>query len=492
MIRQVLAAFRSVSIFHRPPAISEDAKVEIEKSFDEIIESFPEGHKRITALPKTGWKIEVIQKRMEKLSRYEIDKKSDGKFSGKNFDVSSDVVSICEEGSGRFLFCNLLFFFLHASSIQIDNEVISMCLRLLGGKGKCRGVTTMSVLESHCLIVLAYKRFMLHFKGVTEPELVLADTAHPSFFKACEMMDVRPIVVKTDPQTKELNSASVKQKISASTILVVCSAPNSLNGVIDPVEDIARVCTNQGVFLHVDATMGGFILPFLEQAGVSDITPKFDFRVEGVSSMSLDLGTYGGAPANISAVIYADERVQKSMYWGTSAWSGYLYVCPTFLGSKCCNFIAAAWGAMLRTGTKGYTENAKLVVEGTKNFLEKFASIGDLKIIGNPKVGLVAFKSATESLNIFHLGCFLEKNGWNLEPALGSHALQLLIHKNNAHKLKELIQLIKRGCEEIKKGQHTNLQGRWVASCKLAVSWKKNPALAEELAREYSHKFYTC
>jgi sphinganine-1-phosphate aldolase len=491
MINQVLSAFRSTALFSKPPALTEDSKTQLQKAVDEIVQGFPEGHKRITALPKTGWKYEVVMKRLEKLAKFETDKKADGKYSTRNFDVNSDVVAACEEGSSRFLFCNLLFFFLHASSIQIDNEVISMCLRMLGGKGKCTGVTTMGNLENHLLVVVAYKRFMRYYRGVTEPEIVLADSAHPSFFKACEMMDVKPVIIKTDPKTMTIDPAKVKSKLNSNTILVVCSAPNSYTGMMDPIEDLADICNNQGVYLHVDASLGGFILPFLEQSGTNEITSPVHFGVEGISSISLDLSTYGGAPTNIGAIIYRDQRVQKSMYWGTSAWSGYLYVCPTFLGSKCCNFIAAGWSALMRQGLKGFTENAKLILDSTKSFVEKASSSGAIKIIGEPKLGLVTFKPSSEAFDWVQLGSYLEKNGWNLEPQMGLGALQVLIHKNNAHKLKELVQLIKKGADELSKAQKKEVNGRWIALAELAHTRQKNPGLADEMAREFNHKFYT-
>lgn len=491
IIRQVLAAFRSVAIFSRPPSVPEETKALVQKSFEGIVNAFPEGHKRITALPKTGWKTEIVMRRLEKLSKFESDKKSEGKLCARNFDVQSDVVSACEEGSSRFLFCNLLFFFLHASSIQLDNEIISMCLRFLGGKGKCKGVTTVGILESHCLVVVAYKRFMKYNKGVTEPEIVLADTAHPSFFKACEMMDVKPVVVKTDLETRELDPEKVKAKLNSNTILVICSAPNSINGIMDPVESLASVCHRAGVYLHVDATVGGFILPFMQQAGITDITTPVHFGVEGISSVSLDLSTHGGAPANIGAIIYADERVQKAMYWGTAAWSGYLYVCPSFLGSKCCNFIAAGWAALVKQGSKQYADNAKLIVEATKTFVQKASGSSTVEVLGKPQLGLVAFKPVSSAVGWAHLGSFLEKNGWYLEPLITEQALQLLVHKNNVHKMKELVQLIKKGVEEINKGLHKELSGRWIALSGLHEAHKKSTVLAEEVAREFNHKFYT-
>ena len=61
------------------------------------------------------------------------------------------------------------------------------------------------------------------------------------------------------------------------TIMVVGSAPTYPQGVIDPIADIAALALDRGILCHVDACIGGFILPFLERLG-RDV-PPFDFRV---------------------------------------------------------------------------------------------------------------------------------------------------------------------------------------------------------------------
>lgn len=49
-----------------------------------------------------------------------------------------------------------------------------------------------------------------------------------------------------------------------------------------------------GIPLHVDATLGGFILSIMERC---DFTVKsYDFRVPGVTSISCDIQKYGFAP----------------------------------------------------------------------------------------------------------------------------------------------------------------------------------------------------
>lgn len=78
-----------------------------------------------------------------------------------------------------------------------------------------------------------------------------------------------------------LHGSSVARHITRNTILVVASAPGFPHGVVDDVKGIAAAAAKRGVPCHVDACLGGFILPFVEQLGYD--VPTFDFRVPGMA-----------------------------------------------------------------------------------------------------------------------------------------------------------------------------------------------------------------
>jgi len=84
---------------------------------------------------------------------------------------------------------------------------------------------------------------------------------------------------------------AMRDAINEHTILLVGSAPCFPYGVIDPIEEIAALSAERGLLCHVDACLGGFMLPFVERLGYP--VPPLDFRVEGVTSMSADLHKYG-------------------------------------------------------------------------------------------------------------------------------------------------------------------------------------------------------
>lgn len=66
--------------------------------------------------------------------------------------------------------------------------------------------------------------------------------------------------------------------------------------------EIAEAAVDKGIPVHVDACIGGFILPFMERLGES--LEPFDFRVEGVTSLSMDNHKYGYAPKGSSVLLF--------------------------------------------------------------------------------------------------------------------------------------------------------------------------------------------
>ena len=83
--------------------------------------------------------------------------------------------------------------------------------------------------------------------------------------------------------------------------------------MIDPIADIAALALERGILCHVDACMGGFLLPFLAELGRLD--EPFDFRVPGVTSMSADVHKYGYASKGVSVILYrTHELARKQLF----------------------------------------------------------------------------------------------------------------------------------------------------------------------------------
>jgi sphinganine-1-phosphate aldolase len=86
------------------------------------------------------------------------------------------------------------------------------------------------------------------------------------------------------------------------------------------------------------------MLPWLEKIGVN--IPLYDFRVEGVTSISADVHKYGYSSKGASVILYKNDEIRSYQYFAYATWPGGLFGSPSMSGSRPGGMIAAAWTAM--------------------------------------------------------------------------------------------------------------------------------------------------
>ena len=91
--------------------------------------------------------------------------------------------------------------------------------------------------------------------------IVVPITVHPAFDKAADAMDFE-ILRAPLRDDKRVDTAEMKKLINDRTIALVGSAPCFPHGVVDPIDELSAIALEAGVWLHVDACVGGWIAPF--------------------------------------------------------------------------------------------------------------------------------------------------------------------------------------------------------------------------------------
>ncbi len=190
---------------------------------------------------------------------------------------------------------------------KFETEVVGMTAALLGGDAAVCGNMTAGGTDSILAAVKAARDWgRAHNPRNTAPEMVLPATAHPAFDKAGHYFGVKPVHVPVAADFRA-DVAAMASAINERTILVVGSAPSYPHGVVDPIPALAQVAQERGLLCHVDACVGGFVLPFARKLGYP--VPPFDFSVPGVTSISADLHKYGYAAKGASVILYRDAGV---------------------------------------------------------------------------------------------------------------------------------------------------------------------------------------
>ncbi len=347
-----------------------------------------------------------------------------GRAWGLVYGVPEDVERIAKRAYMSFLSENGLDPTIFPSIMQMENEVVAICLGHLGAPEGAVGNFTTGGTESCMMAVKAARDRARKLKGITEPELILPVTAHAAFHKACEYFGVKKVLVPVDPATFVADVDAMEAAITPNTIQLVGSAVSYAHGVIDPIEELGQLALKHDILLHVDGCIGAFLLPLWAELGAD--VPPFDFSVPGVTSMSMDLHKYGFCPKPSSVVLYRDKELRKHQIFSCADWTGYTVVNPTFLSSRSGGPVAASWAVLHYIGREGYLDFARGMLDGTQRVVAGIEAIEGLRVVGTPQTNLVCV--ASDSKPIFRIADAMNDRGWYVQPQLGFHGSPANIH----------------------------------------------------------------
>lgn len=290
------------------------------------------------------------------------------------------------------------------SLLRMENEVVGTAARLLhGGAGQITSGGT----ESCMLAVLAARKAR---PDIDRPSIVFPVTAHAAFHKAAYYFGIRPVAVPVG-EDFTADPEAIRAAIDDTTVLVVASAPSYAHGVIDPIADIALAAAERGVRCHVDACIGGWVLPYFARLGVD--VPLFDFRVPGVTSISVDLHKYAYCPKGTSVLLHRDAELRRSQYFASAAWPGYTMLNSTMQSTRSGGPVAAAWAVVRHVGDDGYLELASKTLTAVRRLRQGITQAG-LTVLGDPVSTLLAV--TTPEVDLFSLADRMRDRGWYVQP----------------------------------------------------------------------------
>ena len=310
------------------------------------------------------------------------------------------------------------------SVAALERDVLRFARGILGAGPDAAGTVTSGGTES-CLLAVKTARDLWRAAqpdtagGTGTPRLVAPVTTPAAFRKAAELFGLHFDGVPVSPVSGTLDAAAIAERIGPDVALVVVSAPSYPFAAMDPIAEIAAACARAGVSCHVDACIGGWILPFWP----ADL-PAWDLSVPGVTSLSADLHKYGYAPKGVSVLLHSTRDRHRAQYFATTDWPGYPVVNPTLLGSKSAGALAAAWAIIRALGADGFTRLAGQAARATTTLIDAVAGIDGLRVVGDPAGPLFAV-AADESLpadrrvDPHHWADRVRASGWVLQQQPG-------------------------------------------------------------------------
>jgi len=254
--------------------------------------------------------------------------------------------------------------------------------------------------------------------------MVIPSTAHAAFHKAAHYFGVELVSVDVDPQTMRAvpdAMAAAMDEHAGRLVLVAVSTPSYAHGVVDPVEPIAAAAAARGVRCHVDACIGGWVLPW------ADHPKPWDFAVPGVTSLSADLHKYAYTPKGVSLLLHRDARLRRPQFFASADWPGYTMLNATMQSKRSGGPLAAEWAVVSHIGADGYRALVATTLEATRALADAVRATGHLRLAAEPDASLLAV-ACDDTLDVFTLSDEMGERGWFVQPQMAFRGLPATLH----------------------------------------------------------------
>lgn len=434
-------------------------------------------------LPKKGTPKSELFAKMDEARGTDTNWKA-ARLFGFVYRTDDDVHEVGKEAYAKFITENGLSPFAFPSLLKFETDVVSMTAKMLHGGEDAVGNLTSGGSESLLMAVKAAREWSRATKPeIKEPEMVVVNTVHPGWDKAAHYLGLKIVHV---PVAADFRSdvAAMRAACTANTVMLVCSAPTYPHGVVDRIDELGKLAQEKNLWLHVDACLGGFVLPFAEKLGY-DI-PLWDFRVPGVTSISADVHKYGYAPKGASTILYRNDTYRLYQYFAYAEWAGGVYGTPTMLGARPGGAYAGAWAVMNYLGEEGYLRLVRKMMDATKKFQAAVKAIPELKIIGDPHASIFAIGS--DVINIYALGDAMKKRNWHMEGQQFPPALHVTMSPGHADVIDEVIKDLNEAMVEARGAGEAALSES--AAMYGMMSSLPDRSMAKELALQYLNGIY--
>jgi glutamate/tyrosine decarboxylase-like PLP-dependent enzyme len=354
------------------------------------------------ALPEIGEKWDELRRQLTERQLHPI-----RAHWGRAFRGPPEVQDVGRIVYEMFLADNGIFSLRAPYLMDIEQDVLAMCASLLNPETQTCGNFTSGGSESIFSALHAMRSWAKARRPEIQlPEVIAPYSTHPSVSKGCHYLGIRLVRTALGGDYRA-DVHAMQREINSNTIGVVASAPCWPFGLFDPIEDIALLASQHGLWMHVDACVGGYLAPFVEQLGVD--LPAWDFRVSGVMSISADLHKYGYCPKPASTIFWRSSELQEFHFVHPTDWPGGQYSTTGFVGSRSAGPIFAAWVILKYLGRSGYRQLARQLLKDKEELCEGIRAIEGLEVFKNDLFP-VAFGSRIADLQVIAQG--LTDLGW--------------------------------------------------------------------------------
>jgi sphinganine-1-phosphate aldolase len=406
-----------------------DTPEEIQRLIEEFY-PYRERFETVRQLPQAGRGRDDVLAELRWMAGREDEQGYAGRMSGSLYHGDPQHYAFLVEAFGLFAHANVLQRDVYPSATKFEAEIVAMAASMLHGEAAddvC-GVLTAGGSESLITQMLTYRDAARAERGVTRPNVIAPVTAHCALEKGAHYFGIE-LVHAPVGEDFGVDVDWVAEHVTADTIALVGSAGNYPHGLIDDIPALGRIALEHGIGLHIDGCLGGFLLPWGERLGYD--VPGFDFRVPGVTSLSVDPHKYGYGLKGTGVLLYARKDLRRYQYFTAPDWPGGMYISPGMAGSRSGGLIASTWAAMVTLGEAGYLDIARQVFSTAARLREAIAAIDGLKVIGRPLFNVAFTTDDPATVDPFHVNDLLISRGWRLNGVQSPPGMHFCVTRPN-------------------------------------------------------------
>jgi len=314
---------------------------------------------------------------------------------------------------------------------RLEKEVVEDLGALLSNP-KAVGAIVSGGTEANLLALWAARNY------TKKREVIVPASCHVSFYKAADLLGLKVIKapLKSD-YTVDVDF--VKRNITSKTAAIVGVAGTTALGAVDPIEELSELALEKGVYLHVDAAFGGMVLPFLKELGYE--VPEFDFKLEGVCSITVDPHKMGLAPIPAGGILFRDDELVEPITFETPYLAGGGVRSFTITGTRPGGPIAAVWVLLRVLGRRGYREIVRRCMRLTEMLVRGVEREEGLELLVRPVMNIVGIRAKRLSVREFSLR--MRRLGWLLSE-FPTHLRIVLMPHHTEELIRELLRDLKR------------------------------------------------
>jgi len=362
----------------------------------------------------------------------------EGRVFSLAYYAGEEVEQVAERAHAMYSSANGLNTEAFPSLKKFQSEVVATVTNWVGGDTEAAGFMTSGGTESILMAVKASRERGRQHRGVTAPNAILPVSAHAAFDKACHYLGVE---ARRTPVGDDWRAdvEAMRAACDENTVLLVGSAPQYPQGVIDPIPDIAAIAARLDVNCHVDACMGGVTLAYLERMG--ETVAPWNLAVPGVTSISVDLHKYGYTAKGASVIVHRNRRLRSYQTFVTDNWLGGLYGSSGVLGTKSGGPMAAAWAVTKFLGDEGYLDLTRRAREACLRLADGIAGIDGLVVRARPDSTLLSFGADEQrhSIDVYAVAEAMATRGWYIDRQGPPPSLHCTVNASHADTVEEFL-----------------------------------------------------